>query len=105
VVSPHPQRFALELSSQGAPVPLLQELVDQVLRHAGCANPPAGELEAALRTATADGTFGGARRCDVQLRAYDRRIEILVSANGGRIWQAEWPLAERTGDRREQPED
>ncbi len=45
------------------------------------------QLRGALAQATADGTFGGARRCDVQLRAHNQKLEILVSANGGRLWQ------------------
>ena len=79
--------FTLEFSSQGAPVRLLEELAGQVFRFAGCAAVPTDELRAALAKATADGTFGGARRCDVQLRANNHTLEILVSANGGRIWQ------------------
>ena len=68
-------------------MPLLEELAGQVFRHVGCTTVPAGELAAALAKATADGAFGGARRCDVQLRAHNHTLEILVSANGGRIWQ------------------
>lgn len=79
--------FALEFSSQGAPVPLLEELAGQVFRFTGCTAVPTDELRAALVKATADGAFGGARRCDVQLRAVNHTLEILVSANGGRIWQ------------------
>ena len=79
--------FALELSSQGVPVPLLEELVAQVFQFAGCTTAAVDDLKAALVKATAGGAFGGARRCDVQLRAHNRTLEILVSANGGRIWQ------------------
>jgi hypothetical protein len=84
--------FALELSSQGAPVSLLEELTAQVLRHAGCTTLPGSELTEALVKATAGETFGGARRCDVQFRARDQQIEILVSAGGGRIWQTSCAL-------------
>lgn len=84
---PSPQTFALELSSQGAPVHLLQTLTGQVLQHAGCLSAPMPELAAALEKATARGTFGGAGRCDIQLRANGHTLDILVSANGGRIWQ------------------
>jgi hypothetical protein len=87
VVSQRVHNFALEFSSQGAPVPLLQALAGQVFRHVGCGSAPLEELAAALRQATAEGAFGGARRCDVQLRATHQTLEILVSANGGRVWQ------------------
>ena len=79
--------FALEFSGQGVPVPLLEELAAQVFRFTGCTGVPTGELRAALMTATAEGTFGGAPRCDIQLRARNHTLEILVSANGGRVWQ------------------
>ena len=79
--------FALEFSSQGAPSPLLEELAGQVLRHVGCRALPTGDLTAALAKATAGGAFGGAARCDLQFRAHNHTLEILVSANGGRVWQ------------------
>jgi hypothetical protein len=79
--------FALELSSQGVPVALLEQLAGTVLRHTGCSAVPAAELQAALTRATAGDTYGGARRCDLQLRANGGRLEILVSTNGGRVWQ------------------
>ena len=84
--------FALEFSSQGAPVSLLEELTAHVLRHAGCTTLPGAELTEALTTATAGVTFGGARRCDVQFRARNQQMEILVSAGGGRIWQTSCAL-------------
>lgn len=79
--------FALELSSQGAPVLLIAELTAQVCRHVGCTDVPEAELTAALTKASSSGTFGGATRCDVQFHTRQRNLEILVSANGGRIWQ------------------
>ena len=82
-----PIAFALEFSSQGVPVPLLEQLAGQVLKYAGCADAPVEGLAAALEQATAGGGFGGAARCDVQLRARNGAVEILVSANGGRVWQ------------------
>jgi hypothetical protein len=87
-VSPAPLSFSLEFSSQGVPVPLLEELAGRVFRHVGCTTVPVNELTAALTNATSGGVFGGAARCDVQLRAHDSKLEILVSANGGRLWQA-----------------
>jgi hypothetical protein len=86
-VSSGPYTFLLEFSSQGAPLPLLETLAGEVFRHVGCTTAPTGELMAALAKATADDAFGGARRCDVQLHAHNQTLEILVSANGGRVWQ------------------
>jgi hypothetical protein len=82
-----PVDFALEVSSQGAPVSLLEELAGQVLRRVGCTTVPGAELTSALERATAGGTFGGPRRCDIQFRAHDHTLDILVSTGGGRLWQ------------------
>ncbi len=79
--------FALEFSSQGAPLGLVAELASQVLRHVGCAEAFAPDLTRALEQATSRETAGGPRRCDVQFRAQSGTLEILVSSNGGRIWQ------------------
>jgi hypothetical protein len=86
-VSPGPFTFSLEFSSQAVPVALLEQLAAVVFSYVGCTTVPAAELTEALAKATADGAFGGARRCDVQLRAHNHTLEILVSANGGRLWQ------------------
>jgi hypothetical protein len=79
--------FSLEFSSQGVPVPLLEELAGHVFRYVGCTTVPTAALTDALAKATAAGAFGGAPRCDVQLRTHNQKLEILVSANGGRLWQ------------------
>lgn len=79
--------FALEFSSQGVAAPLLGELAAQVLGHVGCSPADVPELTDALDKAVAKGAFGGERRCDVQFRAGNGTLEILVSSNGGRIWQ------------------
>lgn len=84
---PISQPFTLEFSSQGTPAPLIEALAGQVFQYVGCTTVPAGELSAALARASGSGTFGGAGRCDVQLRAHGQTLDILVSANGGRIWQ------------------
>lgn len=91
-MSPISPPFTLEFSSQGTPVPLIAALAGRVFRHVGCTEPPTAELLAALDKAAGSGTFGGARRCDVQMRAHGQTLDILVSANGGRIWQATCPL-------------
>jgi hypothetical protein len=87
VVSQPVQSFALELSSQSVPVSLIRELADRVFRHAGCVSAPMDELAAALQQATGETAFGGERRCDLQIRAGQATVDILVSANGGRVWQ------------------
>ena len=88
----HPAAFALELSSQGAPVALLEELAARVLQHAGCTTMPGAALTDALTRAAEAGTYGGAARCDVQFRARNQQMEILVSAGGGRVWQTSCAL-------------
>lgn len=84
--------FTLEFSSQGTPVSLIAALAGQVFQHVGCTEPPTAALTAALEKAAGSSTFGGAGRCDVQLRTHGRTLDILVSANGGRIWQVTCPL-------------
>jgi hypothetical protein len=79
--------FALEFSSQGAPSGLVEDLASQVLRYVGCAPACTPELTRALERATAAGSASGERRCDVQFRVRRGTLEILVSSNGGRIWQ------------------
>lgn len=91
-MSPIAQPFTLEFSSQGAPAALIEALAGQVFQYVGCTDAPASELTAALQKASASGTFGGAGRCDVQLRAHGQTLDILVSANGGRIWQTRCTL-------------
>lgn len=81
-----PFYFALEFSSQGADVSLLGDLASQVLEHVGCARGDVPELTEALERAVAKDAYGE-RRCDIQFRAQHGKLEILVSSNGGRIWQ------------------
>lgn len=79
--------FALEFSSQGAPPGLVEDLASQVLRHVGCSGSLVPDLTQALEQATSGAAAGGPRRCDVQFRAHNDKLEILVSSNGGRLWQ------------------
>jgi anti-sigma regulatory factor (Ser/Thr protein kinase) len=85
-VGPHQFYFSLELSSQGVEASLVEELAAQVLEHVGCSRDDIPELTGALEQAVARNAYGE-RRCDVQFRAHDGRLEILVSSNGGRIFQ------------------
>ena len=81
--------FSLEFSSQAAPVALLDELAAKVLAYVGVDG--AGKLEGfsdALQAAVTKGSVGGASRCDVQFRIHGAKLEVVVTANGGRVWQA-----------------
>lgn len=84
--------FALEFSSQGVPVDLLEALAEHVLGHVGSSGLPLPELTQALQTAVDKGTAAGAHRCDVQFRASGGKLDIVVSSNGGRIWQNSLPI-------------
>ena len=79
--------FSLEFSSQGAPLSLLDDLALHVLGHVGCAAEGLDGLSGAIQTAVVGGSVGGPRRCDVQFRANGATLDVVVSANGGRIWQ------------------
>jgi len=91
-VPAHDFYFALEFSSQGVAASLLGDLAAQVLTHVGSSTADLPELADALEKAVAKGGFGGERRCDVQFRAANGALEILVSANGGRVWQTTRPI-------------
>ena len=79
--------FALEFSSQGAPASLVEDLATHVFRYVGCERDQVSGLTEALQQAVANGSSSGHRRCDVQFRASKGELEILVSSNGGRVWQ------------------
>lgn len=85
--------FALEVSSQGVPAWLIEDVVGQICRYARCGDEALPGLRAALEKAVADGERGGSRRCDVQFRAQNATLEVMVSANGGRIWQTKLPTS------------
>ena len=87
----HQFYFSLELSSQGVEASLVEELAVHVLEHVGCSRDDIPELAGALERAVARNAYGE-RRCDVQFRAQNGRLEILVSSNGGRIFQTSRPI-------------
>ena len=87
----HQFYFSLELSSQGVQASLVEELAAQVLEHVGCSREEIPELAGALEQAVAGNAFGE-RRCDLQFRAHNGKLEILVSSNGGRILQTSRPI-------------
>jgi hypothetical protein len=79
--------FALEFSSQGVPAQLLSDLAEHVLEHVGAPKTAAPGLTESLQKAVAEEAAAGHRRCDVQFKAQPHRLEIVVSSNGGRVWQ------------------
>ena len=87
----HQFYFSLELSSQGVEASLVEELAAHVLEHVGCSRDEIPELAGALEQAVARNAFGE-RRCDLQFRAHNGKLEILVSSNGGRIFQTYRPI-------------
>ena len=86
-MSTHDFFFALEFSSQGVSATLLDDLASHVLGHLGSSSSAVPGLAEALQTAVAEGAAAGAHRCDVQFRATNGALDILVSSNGGRVWQ------------------
>jgi len=90
-VAAHDFVFALEFSSQGAPAALIHELAGHVLTYVGCSAADLPELTAALEHAVAAASVGQ-RRCDVQFRVNHPTLEIVVAANGGRVWQTSRPI-------------
>jgi hypothetical protein len=60
-----------------------------VFRHVGCAPEHVEGLSDALAKASEKGPGGADRRCDVQFRAGNGTLEVLVTSNGGRVWQTE----------------
>ena len=82
----HDFYFALEFSSQGAPASLIEDLAGHVFKYVHCAESHVEGLSGALERATAP-SANGPGRCDVQFRAQNGELEVLVSSNGGRIWQ------------------
>ena len=85
--------FSLEFSSQGVPATLLTELAAHVLSRVGSSGEAVPGLGDALQQAVAANEASGERRCDVQFRAHGGTLEILVSSNGGRIWQTSRQLS------------
>ena len=84
--------FTLEFSSQGVSAGLLGELTTQVLEHVGSSKEAVPQLVESLQQAVAEGAAGADRRCDVQFQAQRGKLEIVVSSNGGRLWQTSLPL-------------
>jgi hypothetical protein len=82
--------FSLEFSSQAAPAALLDDLAAKVLAYVGLNDTVDTELpgfSSALKQAVTTSAVGGASRCDVQFRVQGAKLEVVVTANGGRIWQ------------------
>ena len=86
-----PFYFALEFSSQGASAELLGDLATHVLEYVGSSPSAVPELTESLQKAVAQEGVAD-RRCDVQFRLQPGKLEIVVSANGGRVWQTALPV-------------
>ena len=85
-MAPETFYFALEFSSRAVSASLLGDVARQVLGHVGCSRHDLPELAGALEQAAGNGN-GTERRCDVQFRAHNGTLEILVSSEDGRIFQ------------------
>ncbi len=85
--------FALEFSSQGAPASLVEDLAAHVFKYVGCPREAMNGLTNALEQAVAKSAAGAHRRCDVQFRVANNSLDILVSANGGRVWQKSFEIS------------
>jgi hypothetical protein len=79
--------FLLEFSSQAAPAALLDDLAAKVLAYVGVEDRALPGFSDALKQAGMSGAVGGASRCDVQFRVHGAKLEVVVTVNGGRIWQ------------------
>lgn len=92
-MSPHDFYFALEFSSQGIPAALVEDLAAHVFRYAHCGEAAMPGLTDAIEQAVANTAAGGHSRCDLQFRAQNGTLEILVLSNGGRIWQTKLAIS------------
>ena len=81
--------FAIGCFSRDAPVSIVEDLAANIFRHVGCAPEHAEGLNEALARAARAASSDGGRRCDVQFKARNGTLEVLVTSNGGRIWQAD----------------
>lgn len=79
--------IALEFSGDDTQVSLVDELAAQILRYVGCSSIAAPDLSAALEQAAVPTGAERRCRCDVQFRVHEDALEILISSNGGRVWQ------------------
>ena len=83
--------FALDCSSLRASQHLVSALASRVLSDAGGSSEKVPELTAQLQGALMlDGTDG---RCCIQFQAHDGKLDVLMSAAGGRIWRISQPLS------------
>jgi hypothetical protein len=89
-----PFYFKLEFTSERVSEGLLEEVASQVLRHLGCSPQEVPEIDAALSQATA--AVVAAPRCDLRFRLEDGALEIVVSSNGGRLFQTSHVISDRS---------
>lgn len=79
--------FAIEVSSQGAPAGLVDDLAQQIFKYVGCAKTSISAMTEAIERAVEKTEATGPRRCEVQFRAGGGTLEIVISSDGGRIFQ------------------
>jgi hypothetical protein len=84
--------FAVDVADEPEFGHMLGELVAVVLNHAGYTEGTIEELTDVLRGVLADGASTGGRRCDVQFRARDGELEIVVARAGAAEWRTTRPL-------------
>ena len=92
-MSSHDFYFSLEFSSQGVPAAIVEDLAGHVFRYVNCAEGSVSGLTQALEQAVEKSATGTPSRCDVQFRAQGGMLEVLVSSNGGRLWQTKIAIA------------
>lgn len=80
--------FTLHLSADGRldETRMLNDLTTTVLRHAGYAEPSTAAVVAELDAGIAAGRTGGVG-CDVEFRAHDGEIAIVVSQGSRTIYR------------------
>ncbi|MEQ1870278.1 MAG: hypothetical protein ABL961_09675 [Vicinamibacterales bacterium] len=79
--------FAIEVSTQGAPAGLVDDLAQQIFTYVGCAKTSISAMTEAIERAVDKTGAAGPRRCDVQFRAGGGKIDVLISSDGSRIFQ------------------
>lgn len=83
--------FALRIDDQVEFSEMVHDVAASVLRQTGYPAAAAADLVALLQHEVAEAP-AGRRTCDVQFRAHEGRLELLVSHDDGRTWRMSRPL-------------